>query len=161
MRAAAARLLPLVFLAASFVAVWQSQQLETWSFVGPGAGLFPSAIAYVCVALSAVLLLFPGTENGADEAEEQPGPEERRTFRSYLAALVLICFTTSYLGFLATAILLAVLVSWFGERRRIAPVIGFGLLCGVIGIVGFGYYLGVEIPRTELETAAHRFLRSF
>jgi hypothetical protein len=31
----------------------------------------------------------------------------------------------------------------------------------VIGIVGFGFYLGVEIPRTELETAAYRFLRSF
>ena len=49
-----ARHVSVLLLCMAGVGLWQALKLQTWTFGGPGPGLFPQIVAGLCVVLSLV-----------------------------------------------------------------------------------------------------------
>lgn len=149
-------------LAAALVGLWQSMRLESWGFDGPGAGFFPQLVAGVCVLLALVVLVSPGragsTEDG--DTEEQKGTAEtRRTFTIYAVSLGVLAAGAAFAGFAVTAVVVAIIIVRFAERRSWAAAIGYGVACAVIGLVCFGWLLRVDLPEGPIERAFYSLVR--
>lgn len=150
----------LPYLGATAVALLllsQALRLEVFGPFGPGAGLFPQIAAGLATALAVLLLLVPALSREVEPPvpEEPIAAEELRTFRLYVAGLVLLVVGSAWLGFVVTTVLLALLLTWFAERRPWYHALLFGLVCGIIGTIGLGHYLEIEVPYG----AADSFLR--
>ena len=44
-------------------------------------------------------------------------------------------------------------------RRDWRSALSFALLCGIIGVVGFGHFLGASLPATEIDDFLLRLVR--
>lgn len=157
----------IVFLAGLGVALlffWQSVGLDAWSILGPGPGLFPRVITGFSSVVAALLVAFPGlAKNTAaatseTEAEPEPGPEERRIFRIYCLAMPFLAIGSAYLGFILMSLILVMALTWFAERRSWRRALVYGVLCGLVGVIGFGQFLGASVPAAELDRVILRFL---
>lgn len=156
------RLATFGLLAAALVGLWQSMRLESWGFDGPGAGFFPQLVAGVCVVLALIVLVSPGragaTEDG--DTEEQKGTAEtRRTFAIYAISLVVLALGAAFAGFVVTAVVVAVIIVRFAERRSWAAAIGYGVACAAVGLVCFGWLLRVDLPEGPIERAFYSLVR--
>ncbi|WIM11996.1 tripartite tricarboxylate transporter TctB family protein [Enhydrobacter sp.] len=161
-RPGGARIAGLGLLAAALVGLWKSLELESWSFDGPGAGLFPQLVTGVCVALALLVVVSPGkagsTEEG-DTEEAGTGAEARRTFALYAIAFGTLAAGAAYAGFAVTAIVTAVVIVRFAERRSWAAALGYGMACAAIGLVCFGWLLRVDLPEGPIERAFYTLVR--
>lgn len=158
------RLAALCLLAAAAVGLWQALQLERWGFDGPGAGLFPQIVAGVCVLLSIVVLVLPGraasTEDGdTNEIDDATRAATRSTFSLYVVALLVLAAGAAFGGFVVTVIAVTLLVLRFAERRSWRHAIVYGVACALIGLVGFGWLLRVDLPESPIERAFYSLVR--
>ncbi|HPA91061.1 MAG TPA: tripartite tricarboxylate transporter TctB family protein [Quisquiliibacterium sp.] len=158
------RLAALCLLAAAAVGLWQALRLDRWGFDGPGAGLFPQIVAGVCVLLSIVVLVFPGraasTEDGdTDEIDDATRAATRSTFSLYVVALLVLAAGAAFGGFVVTVIAVTLLVLRFAERRSWRHAIVYGVACALIGLVGFGWLLRVDLPESPIERAFYSLVR--
>ncbi len=156
------RLATFGLLAAALVGLWQSMRLESWGFDGPGAGFFPQLVAGICVVLALIVLVSPGragaTEDG--DTEDQKGTAEtRRTFAIYAISLVVLALGAAFAGFVVTAVVVAVIIVRFAERRSWAAAIGYGVACAAVGLVCFGWLLRVDLPEGPIERAFYSLVR--
>ena len=143
--------------------LWQAIGLDAWSIIGPGPGLFPMLTTGFCCAVAALLFCFPRLARSPSdterEAEPPLEPAERRTFVIYCVALPLLAVMSVYLGFFVTSLILVMGFTWLAERRDWRGAFIFALLCGVIGVVGFGHFLGANLPTTAVNNALLRLVR--
>jgi hypothetical protein len=152
-------------LALALLLVWQAQGLDSWSILGPGPGLFPQLTTAFCAAVAAILVLFPGrakapeASEGEGEAEAELGPTERRLFLAYCLALPFLALASAFIGFMAMSVILVMALTWGAERRSWRGALVFGLLCGLVGVVGFDHFLGASVPATALEQSILRLFR--
>jgi hypothetical protein len=86
-------------------------------------------------------------------------PAERRTFVSCCIALPLLAIASTYLGFFVTSIILVLLLTWFAERRNWRAALLYGVVCGLVGVVGFGHFLGASLPATEIDNFLLQLVR--
>jgi hypothetical protein len=143
----------LPYAAAAIIAalfLWQAMRLEDFSPFGPGPGIFPQIATGLATAIAVLLLLIPVLSREGDakpgDKEEALAPEERRTFRLYMAALLLLVAGATWLGFLLTCMLVTLLLTWFAERQKLHKALLFGLICGITGTLGLGFMMQIEIP---------------
>ena len=152
-----ARLPYVIALFISTLFLWQAFDLDEWGLLGPGPGLFPRMVVGLCTAIAAMLAFFPrlaGPAASADTTDgDEAGPDERRVFRFYVVALIALAPVAELLGFVATAAMLALLLTWMAERRDWRAALVFGLGCGILGVIVFQRLLGAEIPAYGLERA--------
>ncbi len=156
------RLVTLGLLAAALVGLWQALRLESWGFDGPGPGFFPQLMAGICVALAAIVLVFPGRAGeteGGDTAEAGSTPETNRTFAIYAATLGVLAAGATYAGFAVTAVAVTVLIMRFAERRSWLASVGYGIACAAVGLVCFGWLLRVDLPEGPIERKFYTFVR--
>ena len=153
-------------LAVGLVLLWQAFRLDRWGIFGPGPGLFPQALAVLACAFALLMLLIPkmaqdpSTHVTHEDDDEGPmQPRERRAFYGYLLCLIAMVVATTWSGFIATAVAMTMVTTWWGERRPWYKALAFGLISGLIGVIGFGYYMQVELPQSELELWILRFFR--
>ena len=141
---------------------WQAHGLESWSVLGPGPGLFPQLATGFCVTIAGLLVLFPGLAKAPSKAEgeiePEPGPSERRLFLVYCLALPFLALASAFIGFMAMSVILALALTWGAEGRSWQGALVFGLLSGLVGVIGFDHFLGASVPATEIE---HTILRLF
>jgi MFS family permease len=154
----------LPYLGATIVALLffsQALRLEDYGPFGPGAGLFPQIATGIALALAVTLLLVPalGHEPPSAEPEEVPAPEELRTFRLYMAGLLVMVVGAAWCGFLLSCVMLTMLLTWFAERRPWQHALVFGLVCGLIGTVGLGHFLEIELPYGAVDSWARQLVR--
>ena len=157
------RLPYLAGFALSLLLVWQAQGLDSWSILGPGPGLFPQLTTAFCAAIAALLMLFPGLARtpakSAEDGEAEFGPTERRLFLAYGLALPFLAIASAFTGFIAMSMILVMVLTWGAERRNWRGALVFGLLCGLVGVVGFDHLLGAGVPATALEQSILRLFR--
>jgi putative tricarboxylic transport membrane protein len=143
--------------------LWQAISLDAWSVIGPGPGLFPMLTTGFCCVVAALLFCFPRLARSPldTEREREPplAPGERRTFITYCVALPLLAVMSVYLGFFVTSFILVMGLTWLAERRDWRSALSFALLCGIIGVVGFGHFLGASLPATEIDDFLLRLVR--
>lgn len=155
----------LPYLAAGIAALAmlsQALRLDYLGPFGPGPGIFPQITTALASVIAIVLLLVPALSRdpgAAPRAEEAPGPEERRVFRLYMAGLVLMVVGSAWLGFAVTAVLLALLLAWFAERRPWRSALLFGLACGAAGSIGLGHFLEIEMPYAAADSLLRSLVR--
>ena len=163
MRLSPERLTFLVCFLLSGLFLWQAIGLDAWSIIGPGPGLFPMATTGFCAVVAGLLFAFPSLARSATDSEPEPDPPldpaERRTYIMYCIALPLLAVVSVYFGFFLTSIILVMGLTWFAERRDWRAALLFAVLCGVIGVVGFGHFLGASLPTTEVDNSLLRFVR--
>lgn len=156
------RLATLGLLAAALVGFWQSMRLESWGFDGPGAGFFPQLVAGMCVVLALIVLVSPGragaTEDG-DTEEAKGTAETNRTFAIYAVALGVLALGATFAGFAVTAVVVAIIVVRFAERRSWGAAVGYGVAAALIGLVCFGWLLRVDLPEGPVERAFYSLVR--
>ena len=151
-----------LLLGTSITLLWQAWGLEDLTVFGPGPGLFPKALLTLGCLLSALLIVFPsiGVDRSAQPDEEPPlGPAERRTYFTYIASFFVLVIGSAYMGFVLTCVAVAILVIWFGARHPLRNALFFGATCGIVGIVGFGHYMQVELPVGPIDQMILRWLR--
>lgn len=155
------RLAFLASLGVALVFVWGASGLDAWSIMGPGPGLFAQAVTIFTAAVAAVLAAFPGLAADGKESEDEPetGPAEKRAFWSYAGALIFLALAPGFLGFIVTSLVLVMALSWGAERRGWRPALIFAVVCGVVGVVGFGHVLGASIPLGAVDRALLQLLR--
>ena len=180
-----ARLAALFMLALALIGLWKLSSLERWSIEGPGPGLFPMLAAGVFALLAVVVLIWPGqVGNSADDDSAEDGNEvkannladgspsagasdnssrdardNRRTFALYALSLLMLAFGAAFAGFTITALAVAVIIVRFAERRTWFAALSYGLICAVIGLIGFGWLLRVDLPSTAIERAIFALVR--
>src|SRR5262245_41106075 len=90
--------------------LWQAINLDAWSIIGPGPGLFPMLTTAFCLAIAGLLFLFPQLARSATDADREPEPPleaaEWRTFAITCVALPLLAVVSVYLGFFVTSLIL-------------------------------------------------------
>lgn len=153
----------LVGLGIALALLWQASQLDAWSILGPGPGLFAQVTTVFTAGIAALLVVFPRLAQGPDrpaaESEEKSAPAERRLFLIYGAALVFLAVAPPYLGFALSSIVLVMALTWAAERRAWRAALVFGVLCGVVGTAGFGHVLGATIPLGAIDRALLQLFR--
>ncbi|MFT3801131.1 MAG: tripartite tricarboxylate transporter TctB family protein [Burkholderiaceae bacterium] len=157
-----ARLTALGLLVVALVGLSQVWGLERWGLDGPGPGLFPLVIAVVCVVLAAWLLVVPGPVRAGVEADaDDVGSriETRDTFAWYVVALLALTVGAMTAGFTITALLVSVIVVRFAERRSWRAAIAYGVVCALVGLVGFGWLLRVDLPEGRIERQFYSLVR--
>lgn len=157
------RLVPFGAAALGLLFLSQALRLDYESAFGPGPGVFPQIVTGMAVALAVALLLVPALSREVEatpgEAEEALAPPERRTFRLYVASLVLLVVGSAWLGFVVTALLVALLLTWFAERRPLHHALLFGLACGAVGTIGLGFAMQIEVPYGAIDSLLLRPFR--
>ncbi len=154
----------LPYLAASAVALAflsQALRLEYFGPFGPGAGIFPQIATGLASLIAIILLLVPALSGDAVDGPpvEKLGAEEERTFRLYIAGLLLMVVGSAWLGFIVTTVLLALLLTWFAERQPWPRALAFGLICGLAGTVGLGHFMEIEVPYTAVDSFFRQLVR--
>lgn len=154
------------FLAGLIIAsllFWQSVDLDAWSILGPGPGLFPQITTGACVVVAALLVLFPGLAKSATDREGEPdepmGAEERRSFIAYAIALPFLAIAAIWLGFFGTSVIMVMGLTWLAEGKNWKPALLYAVLCGLIGVIGFGHYLQASLPTTAVDEFLLRLVR--
>lgn len=148
----------LALLATALIGMWQAWGLERWAIDGPGPGLWPMVVASVCVALSLVVLLWPGRDSATEAGDTDPldAAEARRTrstFGLYCLALVVLALGSAFAGFVLTAFAVSILLVRFAEGRSWRSALTYGLAASVIGLVCFAWWLRVDLPTGPIERA--------
>ena len=148
----------LALLATALIGVWQAWGLERWALDGPGPGLWPMVVASVCVALSLVVLLWPGRESATEAGDTDPldaaeAGRTRSTFGLYCLALVVLALGSAFAGFVLTAFAVSILLVRFAEGRSWRSALTYGLAASVIGLVCFAWWLRVDLPTGPIERA--------
>lgn len=149
------------------IALWQTSRLSRWSFDGPGPGLFPMLVAGACALLALLVVVFPGRDepNDADSASAiENATTERdqasgKTFHIYSLGLLVLAVGASFAGFAATCLTVAVLIVRFAEGRSWRAALLYGAISAVIGLVGFGWLLRVDLPMSVIDRAVLSVLR--
>ena len=163
MRLSPERLTFLIGFGFALLLLWQATGLDTWSIIGPGPGLFPMLTTAFCCVVAGVLFLFPGLAQSHADTNGEPDtpldPAQRRTFALYCVALPLLAVATAYFGFFLTSIILVLLVTWLAERRSWRAALLYGVLCGIVGVIGFGHFLGASLPATEIDNFLLQLVR--
>jgi Tripartite tricarboxylate transporter TctB family len=163
MRLSLERLTYLVGFGFSLILFWQATGLDTWSVIGPGPGLFPMLTTSFCCIVAGILFLFPRLAQSPTDTARGPDaplePAERRTFISCCIALPLLAVASAYLGFFVTSLVLVLLLTWFAERKSWRAALVYGVLCGVVGVIGFGHFLGATLPATEIDNFLMQLVR--
>jgi hypothetical protein len=156
----------LTFLAALVVAgllLWQSLDLDAWSILGPGPGLFPQLTTGFCCVVAGLLAAFPRLARSSADRDSEPDPaltaDERWTFFAYALALPFLAIAAAYLGFFATSLVLVMALTWAAERKSWKPSLTYAVGCGLVGVVGFGHYLAASIPTTGIDELILRLVR--
>lgn len=156
----ASRHVSLLLLGMAGIGLWQALKLQTWSFGGPGPGLFPQAVAGLCVFLSLVEFIrpprpgeSPASELDALASTDEPGNAEKRTFWVYVASIMLMTVGAYYAGFAVTTFVLVVLVLSLGEGITWPKAVGAGVLYVLCGWVAFSWLLRVNLPEGPLDRA--------
>ncbi len=152
------RLATLALLTTALIGVWQAWGLERWAIDGPGPGLWPMVVASVCVALSLVVLLWPGRESATEAGDTDPldaaeAGRTRSTFGLYCLALVVLALGSAFAGFVLTAFAVSILLVRFAEGRSWRSALTYGLAASVIGLVCFAWWLRVDLPTGPIERA--------
>lgn len=157
------RLTFLIGFGFALILLWQATGLDTWSIIGPGPGLFPMLTTAFCCVVAGVLFLFPGLAQSHSDTKREPdaplAPAERRTFALYCVALPMLAVAAAYFGFFLTSIILVLLVTWLAERRSWRAALLYGVLCGIVGVIGFGHFLGASLPATEIDNFLLQLVR--
>lgn len=140
-------------------------RLASWTFDGPGPGLFPQAVAVVAVALALINLVMPRFGAVSDEVEGHEsdgasGPEETRAALIYSLGLIWLVAGTFYAGFSVTVFVLLTGIIRFGERRSWLAAVIAAAAVTIIGLVGFGWALGVNLPEGPIDTTILAYLRA-
>lgn len=151
--------LSLVIAAALLV---ESRGLDTWDVFGAGPGLFPRAVLVLVLAVSAALAAFPGLAEPRGAADDGAAPSERgplRTIWLYVLSLPALAVASAWTGFIAMSVGTALLLTWLAEGRRLRAALAFGLIVGIVGVIGFGMLLDVNIPEDDLDRQIVRALR--
>jgi Tripartite tricarboxylate transporter TctB family len=145
-----------LLLTAALLALWQALRLPLWTFQGPGPGLFPQALAALCVLLSLLEIIAPSpipSPSPWEAAAIEPERSENRTFRAYATGIIIITAGAFYAGFAVTTFALMLVVLRFGEGvgwlRTILTSAGYVLL----GWLAFGVLLRVNLPEGPLDRA--------
>jgi len=163
MRLSLERLTFLIGFGLALFLLWQAARLDTWSVIGPGPGLFPILTTAFCCVVAGVLFMFPSLARShvePDRAPESPmEPAERRTFVIYCAALPLLAVASAYFGFFLTSVILVLVLTWLAERRNWRSALIYGVLCGTVGVIGFGYFLGASLPATDIDNFLLQLVR--
>jgi hypothetical protein len=154
-------------LAAALLFLWQAVDLEMWTIVGPGPGLFPSIAAGICAVLAGLLALFPalGDDSRTSVVESEPEPQtpmdsgERRIFLAYCLVLPFLYVGSLYLGFFLLAVVVVMTLTWWAEGRDWRSALAFGVACGVVGVIGFNHFLSTSIPLSALDQTLLRLVR--
>jgi len=146
------------------VALWQTGQLEMWTFQGPGAGLFPRAVAIAMIALAAVCVVMPrrSADTGSADAVASfadAAPDERRTGLLYAIALIGLVPGAAWAGFWVTAFVLVTFLMRMAERRSWRASVGFGVIVATVGLALFGALLRVTLPTGPLDRWLTALLR--
>jgi hypothetical protein len=163
MRLSFERLTFLIGFGFASILLWQATGLDTWSIIGPGPGLFPIlTTAFSCIVAGA-LFLFPSLAQSHTDTKQEPEPPlepaERRTFAFYCIALPILAVASAFFGFFLTSIIVVLLLTWLAERRRGRAALLYGVLCGFVGVIGFGHFLGASLPATEIDNFLLRLVR--
>lgn len=164
MSIAGARWAALGLVAAAAIAAWEALKLDSWGFDGPGAGFFPQIVAFVALGLALAVLARPGTP-AADEDGEDAGPAEppaaaeRRAFMIYAGGLLFLALGARYLGFTITALVLCTVLARFAEGRSWPVALGFAATVTLVGLVCFGWLLGVNLPEGPVDRAFYSLVR--
>lgn len=157
------RLPYLVALVIALILLRQAFMLESWTFMGPGPGLFPQLTTAVAAAIALVLTCFPGLAAGQSQATAEAEPildtEDRRRVAIYVLALPFLALGSALLGFVVTSVSLVLALTWQAERRRWLHAMTFGAICGLVGLLGFGRLLGASLPETIVEQSLLGLLR--
>lgn len=148
----------LALLATALIGMWQAWGLERWAIDGPGPGLWPMVVASVCVALSLVVLLWPGRDSATEAGDTDPldaaeAGRTRSTFGLYCLALVVLALGSAFAGFVLTAFAVSILLVRFAEGRSWRSALTYGLAASVIGLVCFAWWLRVDLPTGPIERA--------
>lgn len=145
------------------IGLWQALRLERWGFDGPDAGFFPQLTAVVTVLLALIVAAWPGRATPGDDEEGGEGDEGGigvpGTFAWYAVALGVMAAGSYLVGFVPTAVLLAVVVMRLAEGRSWRASIGFGLAFGLVCLVLFGGFLRVDLPEGPVERLFHSMVR--
>ncbi len=157
------RLPYLVALAIALMFLWQAVALDSWTFLGPGPGLFPQLTTGIAALIALLLACFPRLAAGDARASQQDEPAldraDRRRLAIYGLALPFLAFGSAFLGFIVTSLCLALALTWQAERRPWPHALAFGAICGVVGEIGFGRLLGASLPETAIEQSLLGLLR--
>ena len=158
------RLILGISLIIGLVLLWQAYRLDRWGAFGPGPGLFPQVLAFGVIFFTAMMLLIPRLTDDKNlithEDDDGPmAPPERRAYTSYLLALGAMIITTTWSGFIITCLAITMITTWWGEREAWWKALAFGLISGLIGVIGFAYYMQVELPQDALELYILHFFR--
>ncbi|MFC0282785.1 tripartite tricarboxylate transporter TctB family protein [Camelimonas abortus] len=162
-----ARLTALGLFGAAAAAFWQALQLPHWTFDGPGPGLYPQAVAAACMALALLALALekPDPEPAAGDDEEAvarydlAGPQERRTFHIYLAALGVLTAGSWFAGFTLTSLAVIILTMRFGEGVSWRATLVTAFLVTFVFLAGFGWLLQVSLPESAVDTTLRTLAR--
>jgi len=156
----AARRVSLLLFGVACLGLWQALQLQTWAFGGPGPGLFPQAVAGICVLLSFIeVLVAPSTaaaprlDQDLSPAHGVAGADEKRTFWIYVAGILVMVAGAYYGGFAITTFALVVLVLAVGEKIAWRTAIGAGVLYVLLGWAAFAWLLRVNLPEGLVDRA--------
>lgn len=164
---ASPRLAAAGLLVVALVALWHGSRLSRWSFDGPGPGLFPMLVAAVCALLALLVWVFPGQAGAADsDAPEQATTSSNGrdrasdgTFVIYSLALLVLAGGASFAGFTLTCLSVAILIVRFAEGRSWRAALLYGTVSALIGLVGFGWLLRVDLPMSGIDRALLSVLR--
>ena len=77
----------------------------------------------------------------------------------YVVALLALAAGAAFGGYVVTVIAVSLLVLRFAERRSWTHAIVYGVACAVIGLVGFGWLLRVDLPESPIERAFYSLVR--
>lgn len=163
MRLSLERLTFLIGFGFALLLLWQAAGLDTWSVIGPGPGLFPMLTTAFCCVVAGLLFVFPWLARSHIETERVPDPPlepaEQRTFVVYCVALPLLAVASAYFGFFLTSVILVLVLTWLAERRNWRSALVYGVLCGIVGVIGFGYFLGASLPATDIDNFLLQLVR--
>jgi hypothetical protein len=145
-----------LLLFGALIALWHALRLPLWTFQGPGPGLFPQALAAMCVLLSIVEILAPREvplRSAWEEAAIAPELREHKTFAVYVASIFIMTAGAFYAGFAVTTFALVLVVLRFGEGAGWGRSIFTGAAYVLAGWVTFGTLLRVNLPEGPLDRA--------
>lgn len=147
------------------VAIWQTAALDMWNFSGPGPAMFPRVVGIAMIGLAVLCLVLPRRESAVSEDEGvadyfTAAPDERRTFRYYLLALVAVVPAVAWAGFWLTVLGLVTFLMRLAEGRSLGRALLTGAIVATLVVTCFGGLLHVSLPAGPIDDALLRLVRS-